>query len=64
MLQTLLAVPRQLLAMLFGRGKLSRVIHTNHQLEVFKDFWAKVMKNHYSESEQWASALWNYLHVA
>ena len=59
----LLAIPKQLFMMIFGGVKLKRATYIDYNLEVYKDFWAKIMQNHYSETQEWGSALWNYLHV-
>lgn len=38
-------------------------VSVNYDEEVTLDFWKRIISDFYKESEEWSSALWNYLFV-
>lgn len=56
-------IPSTLFKILVGAKSLRTTVSVNYEEEVTLDFWKRIISDYYKESEEWSSALWNYLFV-
>ena len=57
-------LPKSLFRILFGAKSIQTNVAVDYRMEIYKDFWNKILKEYYSDdSAEWFSALWNYIHV-
>ena len=43
-------IPKILFSIIFGKRSLRVAVSVDYQHEIFKDFWKKIMNDHYKES--------------
>jgi hypothetical protein len=55
--------PKNLFNLFFGSSNIQTVVSVDYEEELYKDFWNRVNREYYRDSDEWFSAIWNYLYV-